>query len=241
MPNVESNGYTIGFAIVIVVGVALMLSGFSVLLKDKQKANEILDKKYQILGAIDRSVTKDKAAEIFDQKVTSYILTGNGVATEVPKSSTKAMDLEIRKELKKSKEDIQVPLYTYKDDDGSQKYILTLHGSGLWDYISGYMALNNDFNTVYGVKFDHVGETPGLGAEITKDWFQNNFVREELFDENGNFVGIEVLKGKGNKANAELHKVDGMSGATITGDGVEEMINVSVKNYLPYFEKQKGA
>ena len=238
--NVESNGYTIGFAIVIVVGVALMLSGFSVLLKDKQKANEVLDKKFQILGAIDRSVTKDNTTEIFDRKVTSYILKGDGVATKAA-SATDVLDLEIRKELKKSKEDIQIPLYIYKEDDGTEKYIMALHGNGLWDFISGYMALNNDFNTIYGVKFDHVGETPGLGAEITKDWFQNNFVKEEIFDKGGKFVGIDVLKGKGNKANAELHKVDGMSGATITGDGVEAMIDVCVRNYLPYFEKKKGA
>ena len=239
MPNVESNGYTIGFAIVIVVGVALMLSGFSVLLKDKQKANVILDKKFQILGAIDNTVTKAEASTIFDAKVKSYILSGDGVSKEAP--TPEVLDIEIRKELKKSKEDIQIPMYIYSDDDGSKKYIMVLHGSGLWDFISGYMALNNDFNTIYGVKFDHVGETPGLGAEITKDWFQNNFVKEEILNKGGEFVGIDVLKGKGNKANAELHKVDGMSGATITGDGVEDMINNCVKNYLPYFSKNKGA
>ena len=236
--NIESNAYTIGFAIVIVVGVAVMLSGFSVLLKEKYESNVILDKKFQILGAVDKTANKSTANAEFDSKVQSYIVNSKGEKKEVPPAE--ALNIEIRKELKKDPSDRNVPLYVYKGTDG-EKYILTLHGNGLWDFIYGFMALSDDWNTVSGVKFDHVGETPGLGAEITKDWFQNNFIDEQIFNKSGEYVGIKVLKGKGNKANAEMHKVDGMSGATITGDGVEAMIDVSVENYLPFIKKAKGA
>lgn len=111
---------------------------------------------------------------------------------------------------------------------------MPLHGNGLWDYIGGFMALEDDFNTVAGTVFTHVGETPGLGAEITRPWFNDNFKEEKIMDK-GKFVGIKVLKGKGNPLNKELHMVDGMSGATITGDGIQAMIDKCVRGYLTYF------
>jgi Na+-transporting NADH:ubiquinone oxidoreductase subunit C len=88
-------------------------------------------------------------------------------------------------------------------------------------------------NTVYGVSFGHKGETPGLGAEIGTGPFQEQFVRKKLLDDSGNFVSIDVVKGA---TQGDPHEVDAISGATVTSNGVTEMIRRTLKNYLPYFK-----
>ena len=233
--NVDSNAYTLGFATIIVVGVALLLSGFSELVKERYKQNVILDKKMSIMSSVDKNATKENTEQKFNSTIKSLIVNSKGESQEV--NPLKSLDIDLRKELKKPLENRSLPLYVYTDN-GKTKYILPMHGNGLWDFIGGYLAIKPDFNTLAGALFTHVGETPGLGAEMTKDWFQDNFIDEKLMKD-GEFIGIKVLKGKGNKANAELHKVDGMSGATITGDGIEAMIETCVKGYLPYFKKNK--
>ena len=101
------------------------------------------------------------------------------------------------------------------------------------------MSLKNDLKTIKGVSFDHKGETAGLGAEITKDWFQESFIDEKVFNNDGELIGITVLKGNNDSKNENKddHKVDAISGSTITGDGVTSMIKERLNNYLPYFEK----
>jgi len=96
-------------------------------------------------------------------------------------------------------------------------------------------------NTVKGVKFGHKAETPGLGAEITKKWFENQFVGEKIFDKNGNFRGITLLKGNKDPENKdkEDHEIDAISGSTLTCNGVTEMLQERLKHYLPFFEKIK--
>jgi len=237
VPNVDSNAYTLGFATVIVVGVALILSGMSVLLKERSVANKILDDKSSILASVDRSITKATADGIFDDKVQSLVVSFDGSSKKLP--TKEVLDIDLRKEFKKDVSDRNAPVYVYKGDEGN-KYIFPMRGNGLWDEIWGFMCVKEDFNTVSGISFDHAGETPGLGAEITKDWFKDNFKNEKLFNDKGEYVGIEVLKGKNNPANSELHKVDGMSGATITGDGVSEMIDKSLQGYLPFIKKSKN-
>ena len=103
------------------------------------------------------------------------------------------------------------------------------------------MSLKNDLNTIKGVSFDHKGETAGLGAEITKDWFKESFVGEKVFDLDGNLAGITVLKGNNDPNNTDKddHEVDAISGSTITGDGVTDMIKERLNNYLGYFKSIK--
>lgn len=235
--NVNSNAYTIGFAALFVTIIAVLLAGFAESTKERAKANKTLDKQFNILKAEDKGILKADASELFTNSVQSFIVTSDGKSTQA--ETEQALDIDLKKELRKPAAERQIPIYVYSGKDG-KRYILPMHGSGLWDDISGFMALKEDFNTISGVSFDHVGETPGLGAEITKDWFQNNFNEEKIMNNKGEFTGIKVLKGKNNPKNADLHMVDGMSGATITGDGVQEMIDKCVKGYLPYFQKQKS-
>ena len=89
--------------------------------------------------------------------------------------------------------------------------------------------------------FDHVGETAGLGAEITQDWFKERFVDEKLFDSDYNLMGITVSKTNNDPSNLDKndHEVDAISGATITGDGVSDMIKERIQHYQPYFNSLK--
>jgi Na+-transporting NADH:ubiquinone oxidoreductase subunit C len=108
----------------------------------------------------------------------------------------------------------------------------------LWDAIWGYIALDEDRNTIKGAVFDHKGETAGLGAEITQQWFMDRFVGEKIFNTSGDLVGISVSKTNNdpNDTDKDDHEVDAISGATITGDGVSDMIIERLQHYLPYLK-----
>ena len=111
----------------------------------------------------------------------------------------------------------------------------------MWDAIWGYIALKEDQNTIKGAVFDHKAETAGLGAEITQKWFQNRFVGEKILDQQGSLKGIVVSKTNNdpNDTDKEDHEVDAISGATITGDGVTDMIMERLTHYMPYFKNQR--
>ena len=116
--------------------------------------------------------------------------------------------------------------------EGEKKYIIPLRGKGLWGPIWGFISFNDDLNTVFAAVFDHKAETPGLGAEINTSFFQDPFKGKTIF-ENQNLSSLKFKKGG---ANGDIHKVDGISGGTITSDGVTDMLNERLKRYLPYFK-----
>ena len=124
----------------------------------------------------------------------------------------------------------QLPLFICTLDDGTRKYIIPLEGKGLWGPLRGYLALNDDFRTIYGAVFDHDSETPGLGAEITTSFFSDPFRGKSLYS-GDQFVSISVLK-QGRSHN-NPNAVDGISGGTLTSRGVENMIRESLKPYIP--------
>ena len=123
------------------------------------------------------------------------------------------------------------------EKEGEIYYIIPLQGNGLWGPIWGYVSLKEDINTVYGATFDHKAETPGLGAEINTPVFEDQFKGKQMLDSNLSFVGIDVRKGD---ASSE-YEVDGISGGTITSDGVEAMILDCVKAYVPFLKTYRGA
>ena len=106
----------------------------------------------------------------------------------------------------------------------------------LWGPIWGYIALKEDLNTILGAVFDHKGETPGLGAEISLDWFQEPFQGKTIF-EGDEFVSVKVAKGGAEED--DMHAVDGISGGTITADGVTAMLEERLGNYVPFFESMR--
>ena len=119
--------------------------------------------------------------------------------------------------------------------DGQPKYIMALHGAGLWGPLWGYISVDSDKNTIYGADFSHQGETPGLGAEISKPAFSNEFKGKKLFMD-GTFKSVAVVKpGKGV---AGQDYVDGISGGTITSKGVDAMLFNSLSGYVKFLTSQ---
>ncbi|SFW24935.1 Na+-transporting NADH:ubiquinone oxidoreductase subunit C [Sinomicrobium oceani] len=230
--NRESNTYTFIFAIGMVVVVAFLLAFAATSLKPKQDENVRKEKMQNILKTIGVEVEREAAEGKYKDYIKEELsLESDGSVDE----GTDAFDVDLNKELKLPVEEQHFPIYI-ADVDGTKYYIVPLRGAGLWDAIWGYVALKDDLNTIEGVTFDHKGETPGLGAEITQPWFQAQFEGKKIFDDNDELVGVKVSKGSGTKGDNE---VDAISGATITGNGVTAMIKERLSHYLPYFKKQK--
>lgn len=235
--NRDSNGYTFMFATILVALVAAVLAFLATFLKPMQTENMRNEKMQNILSTIGvTDVTREQAQGEFNKYIKQQIsLRADGSEDE----SVKAFEVELKNELKKKIEDQRFPLFV-AEKDGNTFYIIPLRGSGLWDAIWGYIALKDDFNTVEGVSFDHKAETPGLGAEISKPFFVESFKDEKIFDKDGNLVGINVAKGNNNKTDKDDNRVDAISGATITGDGVTNMIVERLQHYKVFIENQKA-
>ena len=230
----NTNGYTFIFAIIMVLVVASVLAFTATSLKPLQSENVRNEKMQNILATVGIETTRDSAQALYDQYITETVsLTEDGSVDE----SVDAFEVDLTKELRRPVKEQVYPLYI-ADIEGSKYYIIPLRGKGLWDAIWGYISLKDDVNTVKGAVFDHKGETPGLGAEITQAWFQERFSDEKIFDENGNLVGVSVVKGSKGNADKADNQVDAISGATITGNGVSDMISERLQHYLPYFKQQ---
>ena len=247
----NSNIYTILFAAVVVTVSAVLLSLAVMFLKPAQERNKRQEKMTDILYTIglDKEALVSKAAaeglqlnykliESYFNKyfLKQYALKADGTVDE----SVNAFDINMKAEVKKPADQQRYPIYI-AEVDGEKYYVIPLYGKGLWDDIWGYIALEGDLNTVKGVKFGHKGETPGLGAEITKKWFENQFKGEKIFDKDGTFKGITLSKTNKDPENKdkEDHEVDAISGSTLTSNGVTNMLQERLKHYLPFFEKMR--
>ena len=232
--DTNSDMYAIIYSAVVVVIVAFLLAGVSSLLSPKQIENIRLDKKKQILASLNQRELPDAAATYEQLIVADPIVNAQGnVVKENEGFEVKNEDVN----------ENNLPLYI-ANIDGAKKYIIPMTGNGLWGGIWGYIALNEDCNTIYGVYFSHASETPGLGAEIAGDKFQSRFTQDKdgnaivkkVYDENGK-VALAVEKGKG-KAGADYH-IDAVSGATITCNGLQNMLESKLAPYYNYLNKQK--
>jgi|TARA_B100000524_G_scaffold337969_1_gene229030 Na+-transporting NADH:ubiquinone oxidoreductase subunit C len=229
----DSNLYTFLFVGIMIVGIASILAYTSQTLKPMQDENVKNEKMQNILSTVGINVSREEAEKSYKKYIVEELALK--IDGSINENINPFSDLNLAKELKKDYEDQHFPLYV-AEINSEKYYIIELRGTGLWDAIWGYISLKSDFNTVNGVSFDHKGETAGLGAEITKDWFKESFKDEKIFNSNGELVGITVLKGNNDPNNIDKddHEVDAISGSTITGDGVTDMIYERVNNYLPY-------
>ena len=176
-------------------------------------------------------ISTDNVAEVFNKYITKQLVVQGDQATE----NDLAYLIDIKKESTKAKSDDyqrRLPLFMGQKD-GSELYIMPVRGKGLWDAIWGFVAVDKEM-IIQGVYFDHKGETPGLGAEITQKWFQDRFVGKKIKDASGKIEGVKVVK-----ANATPNDVDAISGATITSNGVSAMVAERLAHYQNYFDKQK--
>ncbi len=234
--NRDSNAYTFGFAAAMVVVVASVLAFTASSLKDLQQENVRKEKMQNILATLGIEIDRDGAEVLFNKHITSQLaLRNDGTVDE---SVDPFSGIKLALELKKEPTQQRFPLYL-ADVEGTSYYIIPLRGAGLWDAIWGYIALESDRNTIKGAVFDHKAETAGLGAEITQQWFMDRFVGEKVFDNNSKLVGISVSKTNNDPKDLDKndHEVDAISGATITGDGVSDMIIERLTHYQPYLEQ----
>ncbi len=221
--NKQGNTYTFLYSMILVVVVAALLSIVSLSLQPRQDENRQNEKRQNILSAIHISSSAENSAELFNKYIKEqFILNAKG-----EKTNGKAFNIDIAKEYKKAADQRELPVFV-ANVDGATKYILPIYGAGLWGPIWGYISLDDNKTTIYGTFFDHSGETPGLGAEITTPKFNEQFKSKEIFS-GERLTSIRIVKG-GNASGS--NEVDAISGGTITSKGVEAML----KNYLTYYE-----
>ena len=230
--NRESNSYTIIYAAIMVILVALGLSFTHQSLLDKQTANENIDKMQQLLRSLNINAQANEAESTYNELVTNaYLITADGEKIEGTEGTTPD-DPAFSTEL--SDPNAQgLPVYEVSIE-GKKVYIIPMTGSGLWGSIWGYLAVEEDGSTIYGADFGHAGETPGLGAEIAEKSFGLQFEGKELIKD-AKFLSIAVVK----PGQTDLRRdyVDGISGGTITSQGVDKMLLNSVSKYESFLMK----
>jgi Na+-transporting NADH:ubiquinone oxidoreductase subunit C len=225
-----SNTYIFIFSVIMVVVIALLLSLAAMQLKPYQDKNIEIEKKRNILASIRIPSTVDNAVDLYAKYITSsFVINKKGEKKE----GTDAFTVDMKAEIGKPSGERSLPVFVGSLEDGSHAYVVPLRGKGLWGPIWGYISFQPDLNTVYGVVFDHQGETPGLGAEIAMDWFQKPFYGKKIFEDSVKFVSVKVLKGGAPKGNN--HAVDAISGGTITSKGLEAMLDSCLVQYKTYF------
>ncbi|MCX4264928.1 MAG: NADH:ubiquinone reductase (Na(+)-transporting) subunit C [Muribaculaceae bacterium] len=230
--NRQGNLYTIIYIVALVVVVGAALAFTSISLKDRQQANVEADKMAQILASV--QITPEPGQVIDDYKrfiTDTYCVDMQGNRIE---GATAAFDVDVDAQSKEAPDKRLLPVYECTLDDGSVKYIMPMYGAGLWGPIWGYISVDADGSTIYGTYFAHQGETPGLGAEIEKPKFREQFDGKHLI-KNGAFVPVAVVKhGLAPQGNEDY--VDGISGGTITSKGVGAMIDNCLSPYSSFLE-----
>lgn len=232
--NTNKNSYTIIYAAVMVVIVAFLLAFVSSALKPVQDNNVALDKKKQILAALNyRGLEGAEDIEsCYSQMVTAdMIVKADGYVVNDGKAKDQAGFKVDNKSISKN----CLPVYVCQVNN-STKYVIPMTGRGLWGGLWGYIAINEDLQTVYGAYFSHEGETAGLGALIAEEKFQDQFKGKHLFDENENEIALTVVKNGKVEPGKENTQVDGITGATLTSNGVANMVHDGLQQYLSFFK-----
>ena len=224
--------------------VSLLLALTSTQLKNLQEFNIELDKKKNILKCIGKDLSLMNADAIFKEyksNISNIILNSNGdIAANIASEYLESVPNKSTGEVKYFLNNIEY-LPAYKSSN-PEAFIIPISGKGLWSTLFGYFALEMDLNTVIGITFYKHGETPGLGGEVEKKWFQNNFVGKKIFNQTGELVSIKVVKGKVNdvySGEALNHGVDGISGATVTSRGVSDFLKRDLLKYEQYLKNNR--
>lgn len=242
----RSNTYIIVFSIVLTIVLGGLLSVTSVGLKPAQDKQVELDTKKKILGAvmdISNITDPNELLSLYDKRVKSTVVDISGVTIETDAKGNPmvAEKVNIQKNYRFDKENRQYPVFMFISEETGEvdAYIFPMFGNGLWDWISGFIALDKDLNKILGIAFDHKQETPGLGARITSELIQGRYEGKQIFASNGELVSVTMVKGEGNTGLSD-HQVDGLSGATMTAKGVNKMLDQYLNCYQAYFEKVKS-
>ncbi len=233
----QSNGYIVFYSAMLTIVCGGVLAFASQALKPRQDANIELERKSNILSTV---MTLEEGADItklYESRIRELVIDFSGNLVD-----KKAADVNIGVEYKKQPEERLLPVYEFisaTDSGKVENAVIPVFGFGLWNTIAGFVALESDFNTIKGVSYSHVGETPGLGARIATSEIQDRYKGKQIFQA-ATLVSILMQKGEGIDYANDPHKVDGMSGATLTAKGVNNMLKEYFGCYQKYLEKNKG-
>ncbi|MBU0529946.1 NADH:ubiquinone reductase (Na(+)-transporting) subunit C [bacterium] len=218
----RSNFYVLSFMAVITIILGFLLSYSSAVLKARQDYNIDIDIKKNILKSLNipadqsKKLSQGDIQKLYDEEITSININEKGIISENGTLS----------------------VYIAKDGDQPTGYSIPISGKGLWSTIYGYLALEPDGNTIKGITFYQHGETPGLGGELEKDWFTANYVGKKIYNSDGMLVSVEIVKGQVNQSGVNaIHQVDGISGATLTGKGLNNFIAQDLNIYKPFLDR----
>lgn len=239
----KSETYTFFFAAAVCIACSLLLAVTSAGLRARQEMMAELDRQINVLKAFGvsttdaqgRKISADEVRRLFAEHIRDLVIdpeTGE-VVPDLRAAHLSREDIEKKRKL---------PLYLWVENDHVVKYAFPVSGKGLWSTIYGYLALESDLSTIAGITFYRHGETPGLGGEIEQDWFQNQFRSKRIFAD-GRLVRFEVVKGRvaDRYPQGNDHAVDGISGASMTGQGLTQFLNEDLQRYEKYFSKiRKG-
>jgi Na+-transporting NADH:ubiquinone oxidoreductase subunit C len=264
----NSNLYVGGFAITVCVVMAAGLAATFNTLKEPIDNNARFDRQKNVmiatglydpaqgerkqaeLEAVFREKVEARVIEFFETDVETTVKVAGEHVTKTERQVTRAevvdipaadVDRLMRQQRQKPREERRILSELYVADVGGKKvYCVPISGYGLWSTLYGYLALESDLNTVVGITFYQHGETPGLGGEVVADWWTSDWPGKTILDEQGELVGIRVLKGRGNQTEPGGHTVDGISGATITSDGVTEFVKHDLARFEVYFKELRN-
>jgi Na+-transporting NADH:ubiquinone oxidoreductase subunit C len=270
--NTTSNGYVLGFAVLVCVVISAGLAATSTALKQTQDEAREFDRQKNVMVAagliqegdarpagelkalyaerVTEQVLDTETGKVLTDKATADVAKMNKEAVEAAAAAKKAAssqsltaEQETEQKAKTKKAATRYRAIAVAKTDAGSVYVLPISGKGLWSTLFGYLALEGDANTVRGITFYQHGETPGLGGEVDNPQWKANWRGKTVRDEQGKLVGVVVKKGKVDPSiPAEKHHyVDGLSGATITSNGVTRFVKADLEtfeSYLSQFRKQ---
>lgn len=246
--------YIVGFAAAVCGVCSIFVAGSAVALKDRQEQNKVLDRNKNVLvvaGLIEpgESVSGDEIAKRFnanieakfyDTKTDQLVDEGDPLVYDQRKA---AKDPALSHELPKNSAKIdrmpnKAVIYLVKDGDEVKQLVLPIHGKGLWSTLYGFIAVDADGETVNGITFYEHGETPGLGGEVDNPKWKALWKGRKIYAQPDD-VALKVIKGSAGSPTDDPHHVDGLSGATLTSDGVSNMISLWLgpEGYQPLLQE----
>ncbi|MCD4654735.1 NADH:ubiquinone reductase (Na(+)-transporting) subunit C [bacterium] len=230
----HSNAYTIAFSLAVCVTCSLILALTAGGLKPIIERNEVFDIHRNILKSVDlyskdNKSTPEQIENMYLERIKGFVIDENGIL--IPGKKPDDIDPDTENNL--------LPVFARLDGKTVAAYSIPISGLGLWSTLYGYLAIQNDGETIMGITFYKHGETPGLGGEIEADWFTSNFKGKKIFNSVGVLTSITVAKGGVSKDLPEIsriHTVDGISGATMTGNGVNVFLKADLEKYEPFLK-----
>jgi Na+-transporting NADH:ubiquinone oxidoreductase subunit C len=216
------------------LGCSILVSGAANGLRARQDANLKLDIRKNILksvGLMPETATREEVNGIYAERIRGLVVDADGNVAQGRAPGDIGTDTGL------------FPVFQRIDDGAVSAYTFPISGKGLWSTCYGYFALDSDLDTVRGITFYQHGETPGLGGEIDKAYFQEGWVGKKVLDADGTMVSVSVAKGPAvERHSAELdHWVDGISGATMTCNGVTDLVRAGLMRYEPYFAELRAS